>query len=189
MNKKDYRSHLEERVGFILTSKKIPYIPHYRDVIINPKTGKEFEIDLYIPEQKIGIEVNSFAYHSFEALCKRMNPDEAREYHKLKCKLCEEKGIQLFHLWEDDLQQNLIGAINLVVRRVLKRQKSEKPEIFLQRGVDDVVGVMNSGYVVIGETEPRLTYVNKNYNIRTRARIQTDVHVYDAGMVHLRRID
>ena len=53
------------------------------------------ELDFYIPSKKIAIEMNGIYYHSKEY-------GKTEEYHKNKTELCEEKGIQLIHIWEDD---------------------------------------------------------------------------------------
>lgn len=52
------------------------------------------EIDLYLPESKIGIEFNGDFYHS--SFYKEKN------YHLDKSKLAKEKGIRLIHIWEHE---------------------------------------------------------------------------------------
>lgn len=52
------------------------------------------ELDIYIESKKIGIEYDSFYYHRF--------PFVSKKYHLEKTKLCESKGIQLIHIFEDE---------------------------------------------------------------------------------------
>lgn len=56
------------------------------DWLVNPRTGKNLEIDIYFPDKKVGIEVNS-AFHEIR-------------YQKLKDKFkqdkCAELGIKLY---------------------------------------------------------------------------------------------
>ncbi len=66
-----------------------------------------FEIDIYIPEKKIGIEYNGSYWHS--SLRKSSN------YHYNKSKLAESKGIKLIHIWEDQWKNK-----NELVKTILK---------------------------------------------------------------------
>jgi hypothetical protein len=52
------------------------------------------EIDLYLPESKIGIEFNGDFYHS--SFYKEKN------YHLAKSRLAKENGIRLIHIWEHE---------------------------------------------------------------------------------------
>jgi hypothetical protein len=60
-----------------------------------------FEIDLYLPTFKIGIEFNGYMYHN----CTRgINEDfraVSKQFHKNKTNECLAKGITLYHIWED----------------------------------------------------------------------------------------
>lgn len=51
-----------------------------------------FELDIVIPERKLAIEFNGTYWHS-------MKP---KGYHKMKVKLCADKGFKLIHIWEID---------------------------------------------------------------------------------------
>lgn len=52
------------------------------------------EIDIYIPSHKLGIEFDGLYWHSGE------HKDDG--YHLNKTELCEERGIQLIHIFEDE---------------------------------------------------------------------------------------
>lgn len=64
--------------------------------IIRPK-----ELDIYIPEKKIAIEYNGLYWHSEEML-KQRNGGSAKNYHYDKWKACNDAGIQLITVWEDE---------------------------------------------------------------------------------------
>lgn len=55
-----------------------------------------YQIDLYLPEYKIGIEYNGLFWHS------EISGKRDRNYHLNKTKLCQEQGIQLIHIFEDE---------------------------------------------------------------------------------------
>jgi len=62
------------------------------------------EIDIYIPEKKLAIEFNGIYWHS------ELYKD--KQYHLNKTKLCNEKGIKLIHVYEDDwnFKKNIIKS-------------------------------------------------------------------------------
>jgi very-short-patch-repair endonuclease len=66
-----------------------------------------YEIDIYLPELKLAFEFNGLYWHN--ELTKDKN------YHKMKTDLCEEKGVQLIHVWEDDWEykQDIVKSIIL----------------------------------------------------------------------------
>ena len=58
--------------------------------VIPPK-----ELDIYVPEKHIAIEFNGLYWHSESA-------GKDRHYHYDKWRSCQDKGIQLITVWEDD---------------------------------------------------------------------------------------
>ena len=52
------------------------------------------ELDIYLPELKLAFEFNGLFWHN------EMGVD--KNYHLIKTEKCEEKGIQLIHIYEDD---------------------------------------------------------------------------------------
>lgn len=81
---------------------------HYPNVLSSDRNilnGKE--IDIYIPELKLGFEFNGLYWHS-EIYKDRM-------YHLNKSKECQKLGINLFHIWEDDwlYKQDIVKSMIL----------------------------------------------------------------------------
>jgi endogenous inhibitor of DNA gyrase (YacG/DUF329 family) len=76
-----------------LDKNNILYKLHDRTII------KPLELDIYIPEFNLAIECNGVYWHS-EVV------GVVKDYHQYKSKLCENQGIQLIHIWEDDWQNN-----------------------------------------------------------------------------------
>lgn len=64
------------------------------EILENSRKVIDCELDIYLPDLKIGFEFNGLYWHS--ELYKHPT------YHLNKTLLCIEKGIDLFHIWEDD---------------------------------------------------------------------------------------
>jgi predicted nucleic acid-binding Zn ribbon protein/G:T-mismatch repair DNA endonuclease (very short patch repair protein) len=83
------------------------------------QTIKPLELDLCIPEKKFAIEYHGLMWHSYgegESWDKLNNLEkENRDYHLTKTNKCIEKGIQLFHIfeneWEDDVKKEIWKSI------------------------------------------------------------------------------
>lgn len=58
-----------------------------------------YEIDIYIPSKKIGIEYNGILWHSEKY-------KEDKNYHLKKLNMCKEKGIKLIQIFEDEFVKN-----------------------------------------------------------------------------------
>jgi len=71
-------------------------IENYNNEMIlnNRNIISPYELDIYLPELKLAFEFNGLYWHS--------NINKPYNYHKMKSDLCEEKDIQLIHIWEDD---------------------------------------------------------------------------------------
>lgn len=68
------------------------------------------ELDFYLPDYKLGIEVNPYKYHCVEHL---LNKD----YHQEKALLAQEKNIGLIHLYNDDMK-NLDKIFDYITREI-----------------------------------------------------------------------
>ena len=73
----------------ILKSKSINYIKHDRKIL----DGQE--LDFYLPDKKIAIEIDGLYYHSNKFIADK-------QYHFKKTQKCKEKGIQLIHIFGDE---------------------------------------------------------------------------------------
>jgi len=84
----DKNSDMEEQVrNFIIDNYK-SIIEKSRSVI------PPYELDIHIPELKLAFEFNGLYWHN------ELYKD--KKYHLMKTELCEEQGIQLIHIYEDD---------------------------------------------------------------------------------------
>ena len=64
----------------------------------------KYNYDIYLPELKVAIEYNGLYWHS------EINRDDS--FHKEKTEMCNNKGIHLIHIWEDDWNSKKIVIKN-----------------------------------------------------------------------------
>lgn len=110
-----YRSALENQVlSFIRSIYKGQIRSNDRRVLGNGK-----ELDIYIPEKNLAIEFDGMYWHSDAPGTKAGEiPDKdirkfAATRHLEKTKICEDKGIRLIHIFEDDwlLRDDIVKSI------------------------------------------------------------------------------
>jgi transposase len=77
------------------------------------------EIDILIPDKKLAFEFNGLWYHSDKG------PNKIEKYYHLnKTKICENSGIRLIHIWEDewrDKQEILKSTIKNLLGKTSKK--------------------------------------------------------------------
>ncbi len=95
------KSSIENTIENLLIQNNINYRKNDRS-IIQPQ-----EIDFYLPDRAIGIEVDGIYWHSEENGC-------LKNYHNDKTKKCEDKNIKLIHIFEDELKLKSKIVINRV---------------------------------------------------------------------------
>jgi hypothetical protein len=112
-------------------------IHNSKTIITNNK--KSYELDLYIPELNIAIEYNGMMYHSFginkHSIFNNLKIIETKkEHHLMKTNVCENKGIQLFHIneneWLNPVKQNIWKNI-LENTIIFKESYNNKPTLDL----------------------------------------------------------
>jgi very-short-patch-repair endonuclease len=91
-NPKNSFSSLETEFEKILIDLNINYIKNSKKLIY------PYELDFYVPDKNLAFELNGIYWHS------ELHKD--KNYHYKKSNLCEEQGIQLIHIWEDDFYDN-----------------------------------------------------------------------------------
>ena len=87
-----------------------------------------YELDMYMPELKLAIEYNGIYWHN------EVNKDD--DYHLNKTELCEQQGIQLIHIYEDDwsykqdiVKSMILNKLNKTPNKIFARKTIVK-EIF-----------------------------------------------------------
>jgi hypothetical protein len=93
------------------------------EIIFNARSlVKGFEIDIYIPKYNVAIEYNGLYWHS------ELN-GKLKDYHLYKTQKCEEKNIQLIHIFEDEwiYNKNIVKSkIRSLLNKSLNRIYARK---------------------------------------------------------------
>lgn len=82
----------------------------YDGEIITSYKINQKEIDIYLPELKLGFEFNGNRWHS-ELFLKN-------DYHLKKTQICKDNGIRLIHIFEDDFD-NKLNIVKSIISNVL----------------------------------------------------------------------
>ncbi len=115
-------SHYENDICLWLEELNIQKIVRNTRQVISP-----LELDIYLPEYKLAIEFNGLVWHS------EISGKKDRKYHLDKTNGCEEKGIQLLHIFEDEWvqKQEIVKSIiksklGLITNRIYARDTEVK---------------------------------------------------------------
>jgi very-short-patch-repair endonuclease len=96
------------------------------DIIYIQNTKKiipPLELDFFIPDFNVAIEVNGNYYHS------EISGERNKDYHLQKTKLCKEKGIKLIHIFDDEIRNKkeivysrLLNLLNKIDKKIFARK-------------------------------------------------------------------
>jgi len=103
-------------------------LPSDIEIITNDRTViSPFELDIYIPSKKIAIEFNGLYWHSYD----HVETMEEKNKHVYKNNLCEQHGIQLISIFENEWINK-----NDIVKSILCSKLGEKQtKIFARKCV------------------------------------------------------
>jgi hypothetical protein len=81
-----------------LQQSNIPFLENKKSILDN-----KFEIDIYIPNLKLGIEINGLYYHSLKD----------KNYHLNKLIECKRRNIELLQFWDSEIlfKKNIVFSI------------------------------------------------------------------------------
>jgi hypothetical protein len=105
-----------ELYNFIRENYNGKVIKNYRNLISK-------ELDIYLPDLNLAFEFNGLYWHS--------ELYKSRNYHIDKTKECNDNGVQLIHIWEDDwiLRKDIVKSIILNKMKKSKSIYARKTEI------------------------------------------------------------
>lgn len=113
-HKRKTKLHTQESIYDFVSS--LGFSPKWNDrKIIYPK-----EIDIYIPEKKLGIELNGLYWYSYNYI-------ESKEdiyKHKIKLDMCNEKGVDLIQITDKEWNENK-SIVKSIIRNKLSLYDSK----------------------------------------------------------------
>lgn len=130
-------SNLEmELQKFISTIYKKEINFNCRNIIKKPDSKFYLELDVYLPDLKLAIEFNGDQYHANPKFYKEDDTvliinkkvSDIWEKDRVKKELCEEKGIKLITIWENDWINNNYNTKIYVINCINQRRKELKYE-------------------------------------------------------------
>lgn len=126
---KIHESQLENSFKELLINNNINYLWRNRSVIDGINGDKhKYELDFYLPDYNIGIEINDLSSHNI--LSKTMqNNHFGKNYHLYKTLNCKNKHIRLIHLWEWELKNNYEKISNWVLNEL----NNNKTQIYARK--------------------------------------------------------
>lgn len=101
---------------------------HNIDYSSNDRSVISKELDIFLPDFNIAIEFNGLYWHS--DIYKNKN------YHLDKTIECEEKGIQLIHIWEDDWDYKMDIVKSIILNKLGKSERIFARKCYI-RELDD----------------------------------------------------
>ena len=112
------------------------------------------EIDIYIPDTKLGIEYNGSPFHASE---NGVYGDKPKNYHQQKFLMAKEKGINLITIFDKDFEENPEKILQAITDIILNRYKPFIPKNEIEYtdndfGIND--WIKQYGYEEIGQEEP-----------------------------------
>lgn len=100
------------------------------DIIKNPKTGRNLELDLYIPSKNIAIEYNGLYWHS------EVNKTDPN-YHLIKFNECKKKNIKLIQIFEDEWLNKKDIVLSMLKHKLMI---NENHRIFARKCIIKTIG-------------------------------------------------
>lgn len=132
----------------------LPNVTITKTKILNGK-----EIDIYIPEIKLGIEYNGSAFHATKG---GIYNNKSKYYHRDKFLLAKEKGIRLLTIFDIDYKaysEEILSFIKDVLIKTEKHFIPTKDFEYTNNDFDDGMWLKDYGYVEVGQLEP-ISYIH-----------------------------
>lgn len=143
------------------------------DIIENDKTILDgLEIDIYLPELKIGFEFNGDYWH-MNPLIYRYDDENSSSHIKAieiwkkdrhKILLADEKGVKIYHIWEYYFSNNKDLQLDFISNILLGNIEYEHPLLKLKKSLDKIDATYELKEHMIFEYENvRIVYVDGFY--------------------------
>lgn len=178
------KSRLEDFIENYLIKNLIKYDKNTFDII--NIDGKKQELDFYLPDYNIALEINGLRYHT------EFIGGKHRNYHLNKTKSCENAGIRLIHINEDEI----VHRPNIVISKLNSILNINKRKIYARKCiVKKIDGSLKSKFMskyhMQGDDRSTiklgLFYHNKLISVMTFQTPRNSKKVYDSNTYELSR--
>ena len=147
-------SNIENKIHVWLSDLKLQNIVQNKRSIIPP-----LELDIYLPDYRIAIEINGLYWHS------ELNGKD-KHYHIDKTNRCKEKGVQLIHIFEDEWinRQEIVKSIILNKLGMTQHKISARDCVFKELIKKDVYNFLFTNHIqdpIVGKHNYGLFYENE----------------------------
>ncbi len=136
-----------------LKDKNITFETNNRNIL------NSFEIDIFISEKKLGIEINGIYYHTYENLIsfRGLSEKEAKNYHRLKWILSTQKNIKLLQFWDSEIlnKKDIVLSIissNLGLNEKIYARNCEIVELTESKAYEFFINNHIANEVVLGQS-------------------------------------
>lgn len=167
----DYRTYIikalsshEQRAYDLLFDRYNVFIDIQNRNIIKP-----YEVDFWIPDFNIAIEINGYHTHcepNFENKTQRNTLSQ--NYHQNKSENCSDKKVQLIHIWEHDIE-NICEIVENVLNRNIKSKIVNADQF-------NRFALSNMGYKIIEHIPTYMVIENGNVTI---VKNENEINKYD----------
>ena len=171
---KSFGSHIEKDIYNILCNYCNRIDIHNRKVI------KQLELDIYIPEKRIAIEINGSYWHS--------ESRKDKYYHQNKTINCAKQGIRLIHIFEYEwIYEVTRTKMESFIADLVQSKKQLQARKLKVKGVSNIdtrnflnkyhlqnfaKSSINLGFNVVKITEPGYVWVSAHNNVISRYKTQ-----------------
>lgn len=151
------RSLVEEKIfSYIKNDLGHSDAMHSCNQIISP-----YELDIYVPSKKTAFEFDGIRWHAIE---KKQNID----YHLNKTKLCEENGVKLIHIWEDEWLDDS-RTIKQLIKDILDKTYSidiivDNGRKLVDRSKFNSIALKEKSFEIVDELPPQIIK-RKSFNV------------------------
>jgi len=149
---------------------------HVENIIPNTRNLIDGEVDIYIPSQNLVIEYNGLYWHS--------NENVDKNYHLNKTRKCEDKGIQLVHIFSDEWnlkKDDVKGKLKKIISN--EDNQFSKDELKLnrrwhkKRNIDE--------YELVDVIPPDFWYLDSNFIRRTEE--ESEYRIWNCGYLNYKK--
>lgn len=169
------KSYQEDEIANFLDNNKISYERHVRKIIY-PK-----ELDFYIENKKVAIEFDGLYWHSEDKV--------GNTYHLEKTEACQEKGIRLIHIFEDEWynKRNIVESIILSACGIYKEKIFARKCSFKEISIEEGNKFINENHIA-GSIKAESKFYALIYNGEIKQCIQIGANRFDKGTIELLRM-